>query len=589
MQLKKICNHPFLFTPVDEGMMKHLEMDLEREWAGPDLWRASGKFELLTRVLPKMQASGHRVLMFCQFTTTMDVLEWFFKDMQINYLRLDGATRSEARGNLIEMFNAPGSKFDLFVLSTRAGGLGLNLQSADTVIIFDSDWNPHQDLQAQDRAHRIGQKNEVRVLRILTVGTIEEFVLETAQFKLEMDDKVIQAGKYNAKSSADESTEYLRRALAERSGAGEDDADKEKGDEEVEAELPTDDHLNRMLARSDEEFEQFQRLDEIRTASEQAWRSTHRKSRLMEMHELPPWVMRTDADVAFEVTKHSRVDLELVGQQRRSRRDVTYAAVSDREFNRALQNGDADEWDHIQQGGRRTRKRGRGEDGDADDLLVATARKRSVRPVAPRTVSLTPIVKILIAAMQNAEVNGRSVSAAFMKDPSRNSAFPNYQLYIAKPMSLKKINDKRSKGRYKTIEKLEIDMQLMLDNAILYRQTYPATPGIDQMVADGEHLMKVFREEWVKANGGPKESEPEPEPTVDGGEGGGGGSSAAAAAGGVASMSGMEVAPPMQEQEPPPLSTEAALDDLMASGGILPDGLGAVLGDGAGVLFDMGM
>lgn len=111
------------------------------------------------------------------------------------YLRLDGTTKSEDRGDLLKKFNAKESDYFLFLLSTRAGGLGLNLQAADTVIIFDSDWNPHQDLQAQDRAHRIGQRNEVRVLRLMTVNSVEERILAAARYKLNMDEKVIQAGK----------------------------------------------------------------------------------------------------------------------------------------------------------------------------------------------------------------------------------------------------------------------------------------------------------------------------------------------------------------------------------------------------------
>jgi SWI/SNF-related matrix-associated actin-dependent regulator of chromatin subfamily A protein 2/4 len=114
---------------------------------------------------------------------------------------------------MVREFNKPDSKYNCFMLSTRAGGLGLNLQTADTVIIFDSDWNPHQDLQAQDRAHRIGQQNEVRVLRLVTVDSVEENILETARFKLSMDDKVIQAGMFNHASDASKQRDYLTAIL----------------------------------------------------------------------------------------------------------------------------------------------------------------------------------------------------------------------------------------------------------------------------------------------------------------------------------------------------------------------------------------
>jgi SWI/SNF-related matrix-associated actin-dependent regulator of chromatin subfamily A protein 2/4 len=128
---------------------------------GPDVFRASGKFELLDRVLPKLKATGHRVLMFCQMTQCMTIIEDYFNFKGYKFLRLDGMTKSDERGEQLKVFNEKDSDYFIFLLSTRAGGLGLNLQTADTVVIFDSDWNPHQDLQAQDRAHRIGQKNEV--------------------------------------------------------------------------------------------------------------------------------------------------------------------------------------------------------------------------------------------------------------------------------------------------------------------------------------------------------------------------------------------------------------------------------------------
>merc|ERR1712008_323972 len=130
--------------------------------------------ELMERILPKLKATGHRVLIFTQMTQAILIMEDYFNSYGYKYLRLDGSTKADDRGELLKQFNAKDSEYDVFVLSTRAGGLGLNLQTADTVIIFDSDWNPHQDLQAMDRAHRIGQKNEVRVLRLMTVNSVEK-------------------------------------------------------------------------------------------------------------------------------------------------------------------------------------------------------------------------------------------------------------------------------------------------------------------------------------------------------------------------------------------------------------------------------
>ena len=110
------------------------------------MYRASGKFELLDRILPKLKATNHRVLLFCQMTQLMTIMEDYLTWRNFSYLRLDGATKSEDRGELLRRFNSKDSEYFLFLLSTRAGGLGLNLQAADTVIIFDSDWNPHQVL-----------------------------------------------------------------------------------------------------------------------------------------------------------------------------------------------------------------------------------------------------------------------------------------------------------------------------------------------------------------------------------------------------------------------------------------------------------
>ena len=119
------------------------------EIGGLTLKRAAGKFELLSRILPKLKATNHKVLVFCQMTNLMNILEDFLRDQGFKFLRLDGSTKSECREELLKEFCAAGSDHDIFLLSTRAGGLGLNLQVADTVVIYDSDWNPHQDMQVK--------------------------------------------------------------------------------------------------------------------------------------------------------------------------------------------------------------------------------------------------------------------------------------------------------------------------------------------------------------------------------------------------------------------------------------------------------
>ena len=185
MQLRKICNHPFLFIDYSHQYFNNLPEDA--------IFKSSGKFELLDRILPKLLGTGHKILIFSQMTHLLDVLQYFLEYRGIQYVRLDGNTKSEDRGSRIDAFNAKDSIYKVFILSTRAGGLGLNLQAADTVVIFDSDWNPQMDLQAQDRAHRIGQKNEVRVLRLITNSQIEEEILAKAALKKNLDHKVIKA------------------------------------------------------------------------------------------------------------------------------------------------------------------------------------------------------------------------------------------------------------------------------------------------------------------------------------------------------------------------------------------------------------
>ncbi|KAK4141668.1 SNF2-family ATP dependent chromatin remodeling factor like protein [Dichotomopilus funicola] len=246
MQLRKLCNHPFVFDEVENQMNPaNISNDL--------LWRTAGKFELLDRILPKYKATGHRVLMFFQMTAIMDIMEDFLRFRGVQFLRLDGTTKSEDRSDLLREFNRPDSPYFMFLLSTRAGGLGLNLQTADTVIIYDSDWNPHQDLQAQDRAHRIGQKNEVRILRLISSASVEEKILERARFKLDMDGKVIQAGRFDNKSSETDRDAMLR-TLLETADMAESGEQEEMDDEE----------LNMILARSDDELITFQKLDEER-------------------------------------------------------------------------------------------------------------------------------------------------------------------------------------------------------------------------------------------------------------------------------------------------------------------------------------
>lgn len=186
MQLRKCCNHPYLFDGAEPGPPYTTDEHL--------LYNC-GKMALLAKLLPKLQEQGSRVLIFSQMTRQLDILEDFCYWRQYKYCRLDGQTPHEERNRQIEEYNAEGSEKFVFMLSTRAGGLGINLTSADVVIIYDSDWNPQMDLQAMDRAHRIGQKKQVRVFRLITENTVEEKIVERAEVKLRLDKLVIQSGR----------------------------------------------------------------------------------------------------------------------------------------------------------------------------------------------------------------------------------------------------------------------------------------------------------------------------------------------------------------------------------------------------------
>ncbi|KAL0084919.1 SNF2 family N-terminal domain-containing protein [Phycomyces blakesleeanus] len=192
MQLRKVCNHPFLFDwPIDPKTNTYV---LNNELAAQ-----SGKVLLLDRLLTALFERGHKVLVFSQMTKMLDILEdWSTGLKNWPVCRLDGSVSQESRRKQIETFNDPESNVKLFLLSTRAGGLGINLTAADTVVIFDSDWNPQMDLQAQDRVHRIGQTKPVLIYRFVTGNTVEGKMLEKATAKRRLEKLVIHKSKFKS-------------------------------------------------------------------------------------------------------------------------------------------------------------------------------------------------------------------------------------------------------------------------------------------------------------------------------------------------------------------------------------------------------
>ena len=190
MQVRKICCHPYLLHwPVVPGT--------DQLCIDANMVRVCGKMRMLDTLLDALFARKHRVLVFSQFTGMLDILELWATDLKgWQPYRIDGTTSQQDRADQVRAFNEGKEGRDLFLLSTRASGLGINLVGADTVIFFDSDWNPQVDLQAQDRAHRIGQTKPVLVFRLVAQGTIEHDILQKAKAKRLLEAVVIQKGKF---------------------------------------------------------------------------------------------------------------------------------------------------------------------------------------------------------------------------------------------------------------------------------------------------------------------------------------------------------------------------------------------------------
>nr|XP_031289656.1 chromodomain-helicase-DNA-binding protein 6 isoform X3 [Camelus dromedarius] len=195
MELRKCCNHPYLINGAEEKILEDF-----RKAHSPDapdfqlqaMIQAAGKLVLIDKLLPKLIAGGHKVLIFSQMVRCLDILEDYLIQRRYTYERIDGRVRGNLRQAAIDRFCKPDSDRFVFLLCTRAGGLGINLTAADTCIIFDSDWNPQNDLQAQARCHRIGQSKAVKVYRLITRNSYEREMFDKASLKLGLDKAVLQ-------------------------------------------------------------------------------------------------------------------------------------------------------------------------------------------------------------------------------------------------------------------------------------------------------------------------------------------------------------------------------------------------------------
>ncbi|KAK4794121.1 hypothetical protein SAY86_012115 [Trapa natans] len=306
MELRKACNHPLLNYPYYSDFSKDF------------LVRSCGKLWILDRILIKLHRAGHRVLLFSTMTRLLDIMEEYLQWRRLVYRRIDGMTSLEDRESAIVDFNSPDSDCFIFLLSIRAAGRGLNLQSADTVIIYDPDPNPKNEEQAVARAHRIGQTREVKVIYMEAVvdkisshqmedelrsggrvdmeddmagkdryvGSIESLIRNNIQqYKIDMADEVINAGRFDQRTTHEERRLTLETLLH----------DEERYQETVH-DVPSLQEVNRMISRSEEELELFDQMDEDLDWTEE-----------MTNHELVPnWLRASTREVNAAIAASSK-------------------------------------------------------------------------------------------------------------------------------------------------------------------------------------------------------------------------------------------------------------------------------------------
>ena len=467
MQLRKVCNHPLLFAP-------------EGYFVNDDIVRSSGKFELLDRMLPKLKEGGHRILMFTQMTQVMEILEDYFRLRGYKSLSLSGSTSSDDRENRMAQFNEPDSDIFIFLLSTRAGGLGLNLATADTVIIFDSDWNPMMDLQAQDRAHRIGQKRTVSVFRLITNSPVEEKILSRATEKLNMSELVVEAGKFD-KSSVEQDNSEERMKMMEilmtdfddnraptsslsasmhstNSSGASDDEDQDTGEDDDGA-----NELNELLSTTEEDYQLYCKLDAENGPG---------VGLITDPEDIPDWIRYPQGKDAKP--KDSIFDGPQIVEGKRSatKKPIKYDdGLTEKQFVRMMDKKiRAEEADakarKVAGRGRKGGKRKRESSVDADDsssALVASTDGSSL----PQSVvtKLLKMCKTIIALKEPS--TKRRFSDLFMEKPDRE-VYPDYYEIIQHPIGINDVVKKLKKGGYAQVREFYNDWRLIFANALQF-------------------------------------------------------------------------------------------------------------------------
>jgi len=478
MQLRKVCNHPYLFNK--DGY--HIN---------DDIIRTSGKLELLDRMLPKLKAAGHRVLMFTQMTKMMPILEDYFAYRGFTSMRLDGSTSADEREKRMYMFNAPDSPHFIFLLSTRAGGLGLNLATADTVIIFDSDWNPMMDLQAQDRAHRIGQRKDVRVFRIITQTPVEEKILSRATEKLQMNELVVEAGKFDksGQEGGQENnslerlkmmelllTDFDQNQNTQGTATAEEDFEKSTDDGiDDEEEENTSDLLNEMISSNDDDYKLYCKMDMENTNAPALYNG---------IESVPDWILYPNGrpeEGAMEV------DTFVPGQPLPKRRaaagDIVYDdGMTEKQFCRMMDKKTiADEKEKKKSKKKRSRdtldpsaildtdSSGRKRAKTQDDSVAGLASKPDSSEKGEVTADvnerLVSITRSLIYLKEKG--TGRKLSEIFLEKPCPTT-YPDYYQLIDKPIGMNDILRKCRAKLYSSVTEFRDDWNTLFKNCVTY-------------------------------------------------------------------------------------------------------------------------
>ena len=475
MQLRKVCNHPYLFSP-------------EGYHVNENIIRSSAKVALLDEMLPKLKAAGHRVLMFTQMTAVMNILEDFFALRGFRSLRLDGSTTAEEREKRMYQYNAPDSPCFIFLLSTRAGGLGLNLVSGDTVILFDSDWNPAMDLQAQDRAHRIGQRSDVSVFRLVTYSPVEEKILSRATEKMNVSQLVVESGKFN-KDSVDSDNSLERKRLMEllltdfdtaqpkntTEKSGSDDEDDDAGSEASDKE-----DLNELLSNNEADFQLYSNYDKILEAKGQGPAPLFTSP-----SDVPDWILHPQETGRQSVFTATTDDF-------RKRKDVAYDdGLTEKQFMRMM-----DKQSIQEENAKKKQKKGKGR---------PVTKFSSIEEEEP--LDLEPSGSSLLTDWTYRKLISCGKAVVALKDPSTKrrlsdiflekpdpATFPDYYEIIDKPIAINDILRKCRAKIYDSISEFKDDWKLMFNNAAKFN-------GSDSWVVQDAQALEKELERILKKNG----------------------------------------------------------------------------------------